>query len=99
AEDPRVRDARNLLHRTERGRMCSITPNILENGSMPILSAENQFRQGLVALVDEDPKTAAERFRAAIQIERQRHVRRPQMRYLSYYGLSLALAHGPTQEA
>jgi tetratricopeptide (TPR) repeat protein len=66
---------------------------------MPILSAENQFRQGLVALVDGDPNTAAERFHSAIQIERQRHARRPQMRYLSYYGLSLALAHGPTQES
>jgi tetratricopeptide (TPR) repeat protein len=66
---------------------------------MPILSAENQFRQGLAALVDGDPKTASERFHSSIQIERQRHARRPQMRYLSYYGLSLALAHGPTQES
>ena len=66
---------------------------------MPILSAENQFRQGLAAVVDGDPKTAAEHFRNAIQIERQRHVRRPQMRYLSYYGLTLAQANGPTQES
>jgi len=66
---------------------------------MPILSAENQFRQGLAALVDGDPHTAAHRFHASIQIERQRHVRRPQMRYVSYYGLSLALAHGATQES
>src|SRR5262245_51468779 len=76
-----------------------LQPNILENGSMPILSAENHFRQGLAALVDGDPNVAAEHFRTAIQIERQRHVRRPQMRYLSYFGLSLALAHGPTQES
>ena len=66
---------------------------------MPILSAENQFRQGLAALVDGDPRAASEHFRSSIQIERQRHVRRPQMRYLSYYGLSLALAHGPSQES
>jgi tetratricopeptide (TPR) repeat protein len=66
---------------------------------MPILSAENQFRQGLIALVDGDVKTASERFRSSIQIERQRHARRPQMRYLSYYGMSLALLHGPSQEA
>lgn len=66
---------------------------------MPILSAENQFRKGLAALVDNDPRTAASHFHSAIQIERQRAVARPQMRYLSYYGLSLAQSQGASPEA
>lgn len=66
---------------------------------MPILEAENHFRKGLVALVDHKPQDAAGHFHAAIQIEKQRSVRTPQMRYLSYYGLSLAMSHGATPEA
>jgi tetratricopeptide (TPR) repeat protein len=66
---------------------------------MPILSAENQFRQGLTALVDNDPASAAVHFHTAMQIERQRAVARPQTRYLSYYGLSVAQSQGPTPEA
>ena len=66
---------------------------------MPILSAENNFRKGLVALVDGDPATAATHFQSAIQIERQHGVSRPQMRYLSYYGLSIAQGRGATPEA
>lgn len=65
---------------------------------MPILSAENSFRRGLVALVDGDPATAADHFHAAILIEVQHGVTRPQMRYLSYYGLSRAQAHGATAQ-
>ena len=63
---------------------------------MPILSAENSFRRGLAALVDADPTAAADHFQAAILIEVQHGVRRPQMRYLSYYGLSQAQARGAT---
>ncbi len=66
---------------------------------MPILSAENSFRQGLVALVDGDAAAAADHFQSAILIELQRGVRRPQMRYLSYYGLSRAQAQGATPQA
>src|SRR5258706_15795753 len=65
---------------------------------MPILSAENSFRRGLVALVDGDPATAADHFHASILIEVQHGVTRPQMRYLSYYGLSRAQAHGATAQ-
>jgi tetratricopeptide (TPR) repeat protein len=65
---------------------------------MPILSAENSFRRGLVALVDGDHAAAAEHFHAAILIEVQHGVTRPQMRYLSYYGLSRAQAHGATAQ-
>ncbi len=65
---------------------------------MPILSAENSFRRGLVALVDGDPAAAADHFHASILIEVQHGVTRPQMRYLSYYGLSRAQAHGATSQ-
>jgi tetratricopeptide (TPR) repeat protein len=66
---------------------------------MPILSAENSFRKGLVALVEGDPAAANCHFQAAILIERQHGVSRPQMRYLSYYGLALAQSRGATPEA
>jgi tetratricopeptide (TPR) repeat protein len=62
-------------------------------------SAENSFRRGLVALSGGDPETASSHFQAAIVIERQQGVARTQMRYLSYYGLSRALAKGATPQA
>jgi tetratricopeptide (TPR) repeat protein len=66
---------------------------------MPILSAENNFKKGLVALVDDDPGRAVDFFRRALDIERDRKVRRPEWRYLSYYGLSLALSGDPGPRA
>lgn len=66
---------------------------------MPILSSEIHFRKGLAALAEEDPARAAEQFKQAILIERQRTVSRPQMRYVSFYGLALTLAGGATTEA
>ncbi len=66
---------------------------------MPILSAENNFKKGLVALVDNDPDRAVDFFRQALDIERQREVRRPEWRYLSYYGLSLAQSGDPGPRA
>jgi tetratricopeptide (TPR) repeat protein len=38
-------------------------------------------------------------FKTAMEIEKQHAVPRPQWRYLSYYGLSLARADRPTREA
>ena len=66
---------------------------------MAILSAENNFKKGLLAMVDEDHVHAAEFFRQALDIERERQVARPDGRYLSYYGLSLARAYRPTHES
>ncbi len=66
---------------------------------MNILTAENHFRRGLTALVDGDPAAASDHFQAAILTEVQRGVRRPQMRYLSYYGLSRAQALGATPQS
>jgi tetratricopeptide (TPR) repeat protein len=66
---------------------------------MPQPSAENSFRRGLVLLSAGDPTTALSHFQAAIAIERQQGVARTQMRYLSYYGLSMALSKGATPQA
>ena len=66
---------------------------------MPIFSAENAFRRGLRELVEGESLAAAESFQSAILIEVQQGVRRPQMRYLSYYGLARAQAHGATPQA
>ena len=66
---------------------------------MPVLSAENNFKKGLVALVDANPEQAVGFFRQALEIEQQRNVRRPEWRYLSYYGLSLAKCGKPGAEA
>lgn len=52
-----------------------------------------QYRMGLAALRVNRPGVAAEHFRTAIAAEKRRGVVRPQMRYLSYFGLSMALAN------
>jgi len=57
---------------------------------MPILSAENSFKRGLAALIDDNVVGATVQFRRALEIERQRSMRAPDRRYLSYYGYSLA---------
>jgi hypothetical protein len=59
---------------------------------MPTLSSENAFKKGLSALVDQRPKEASVQFRKAIDLQKQHGTRRLDMRYLSYYGLSLARA-------
>ena len=66
---------------------------------MPILSAENNFKKGLVAMVARDYREATHLFHLALEIERQRGVSEPDARYLSYYGLNLAKTDRPTPEA
>lgn len=66
---------------------------------MPILSAENQFKKGLTALVDRNYKDATVFFKRAIDVDLARNRRKPDLRYLSYYGLSLAKAGMSTTEA
>jgi predicted Zn-dependent protease len=66
---------------------------------MPILSAENQFKKGLAALVDHNCKDATVFFKRAIDIDLARNRGKPDLRYLSYYGLSLAKAGMSTAEA
>jgi Flp pilus assembly protein TadD len=61
---------------------------------MAILSAQNSFKKGLAALVDDVPAVAIGYFREAMCIEEQRSMR-PTMRYLSYYGYCLARTAHP----
>ena len=60
---------------------------------MAILTAELNFKKGLLAIVDDDYERAARHFRSAIEIHEQRASDRPDWRYLSYYGLSIAKAY------
>ena len=57
---------------------------------MSSLSAENYFKKGLSALVEHSFVDASESFRRALELDRERNKRQPDMRYLSYYGYSLA---------
>jgi len=66
---------------------------------MPIPSAESSFRKGLATLTGGDAAAAARHLQSAILIERQHGVARPQMRYLSYYGLALAQSGRPNAAA
>jgi tetratricopeptide (TPR) repeat protein len=66
---------------------------------MPILSAENQFKKGLSALVDHNYKDAGAYFRRAIEVDSARKGKKPDLRYLSYYGLSLSKSGGSSLEA
>jgi tetratricopeptide (TPR) repeat protein len=58
---------------------------------MPILSAQNNFKRGLAALLDDNARDAVVFFRRALEIENQRGPGSTGSRCLSYYGLSLAL--------
>jgi tetratricopeptide (TPR) repeat protein len=70
------------------------------DGTMSTLAARNQFRNGLMALVDGRHEEAAKCFGSAMALEREDHdAGRCTARSLSYYGLSLALANRPTPEA
>jgi predicted Zn-dependent protease len=66
---------------------------------MAVPSAEEHFRRGRGALAQRRPAAAARHFLAAMAREREIGVLRPQMRFLSYYGLSLAAGHKPTRQA
>ncbi len=66
---------------------------------MSILDAEISFKKGLVALVKGNAAQALACFESAVRTESERRVKRPQMRYLSYYGLALALSRKPTPES
>lgn len=61
---------------------------------MSVLAAEHLFNEALAALADSRDSEAAALCRHALEIERQRGVAHPDLRYLSYYGLSVARAGG-----
>jgi predicted Zn-dependent protease len=58
---------------------------------MLVPSAEERFRRGLEAFQAGRKREALVLFETAIELERRNGKKRPQARYLSYYGLCLAL--------
>lgn len=66
---------------------------------MLIAAAEESYNRGLQALSAGRRKEAMALFEAAIQIARRRSPARPQSRYLSFYGLCLALERNEVHEA
>ncbi len=66
---------------------------------MSILTAENSFRNGLMALADSKPRQAAEYFHTAMTVDKNRGRGRSWVRYLSYYGYSLARTQRTPREA
>ncbi len=66
---------------------------------MQLMPAENAFKKGMTALDEGRYEEAAVFFESALRIEKERRVKRPPMRYLSYYGLAACLARRPTPEA
>jgi len=65
---------------------------------MPNLFARNSFKKGLLAVVDNRHEEAAVHFKRAVDTLRERGDR-PNWRYLSYYGLSLARARRDSVDA
>jgi len=65
---------------------------------MLVQAAETRFQKGLTALDAGRGLEALALFEAAIELERRLGARAPQARYLSFYGLSLALEAGRARE-
>lgn len=65
---------------------------------MLVHAAENRFQRGLEALNRGRGLEGLALFEAAIELERQHGAPRPQARYLSWYGLTLALEGGRVRE-
>jgi len=63
-----------------------------------IQSAEESYEKGLRALGQGKAKTALAMLEAALEIERRRGNGPPQARYLSYYGLCLAMVRNEVRE-
>jgi len=61
---------------------------------MSLLAAERSFNDGLAALAESRHRQAAAHFKNAMQIEETRNVSLRDMRYLSYYGLSVSRSGG-----
>jgi len=61
--------------------------------------AERSCRRGVAALNAGDAEEAARWFERAITVDRQRGMKRPRPRFVSFYGLALALAGKSRREA
>jgi len=66
---------------------------------MLVVTAEESYRKGLEALGQGRRLEALALFEAAIELDRQKGLGRPQGRYLSYYGLCLSPVAGRGHEA
>jgi tetratricopeptide (TPR) repeat protein len=66
---------------------------------MPGQEAEHHYRTGLDALRSGAALPASECFSRALAADRRAGSIRPPLRYLSYYGLTHAMAHGPDRHA
>ena len=65
---------------------------------MLVNAAESRFRRGREALDEGRGLEALALFEAALELERRHGAIRPQARYLSFYGLTLALEGGRIRE-
>ena len=70
-------------------RICIPDQRYSQGDAMNTLSAENKYREGLAALSAGRAEEASELFEKAMRAERRHNVTQPQMRYLSYFGLSV----------
>jgi tetratricopeptide (TPR) repeat protein len=66
---------------------------------LPIPTAEESYLKGLGALHAGRRREALALFEAAIEIERRRSPARPQSRYVSHFGLCLAVERNEVEEA
>ncbi len=71
----------------------------VNNSTMSMIHPEEHFRRGVAALAGGKPVRAVAHFQEALQEEERQAPVRPQMRYLSYYGLALSVAYKPTHES
>lgn len=62
-------------------------------------SSEEAFRKGLACLEARSAREAASLFQEAIDLERQEGGPNPSMKYRSYLGLAMTLAHGRSEDA
>ena len=69
-----------------------------EDPLMLVNAAESRFRRGREALEEGRGLEALALFEAALELERRHGALRPQARYLSFYGLTLALEGGRIRE-
>ena len=65
---------------------------------MLVPGAEERFRRGLEAFDNGRRREAMALFETALELERRSGARRPQARYLSFYGLCLALEEQRVRE-
>jgi tetratricopeptide (TPR) repeat protein len=66
---------------------------------MPTTTAQQCYSRGLAAMAEGHHTVAADLFREALRLDERGGPARRDMRFLSYYGLSLAQAHKATPAA